>query len=231
MGGWIYCFVTPSMPGVVKIGATDRDPTERLREARACTWHIPDYEIACTVEVEEPFAAERRIHAALALRRVHPRREFFRATADEARTLITLTTTVGQTIPSVPNAATQSSSSPEATPLNREAPPAQLTPELGFMRATFMYETFGQELVTPHKSARVPWRYVIPSGQLCCEYNRWRAENGLRDQVSNKRFNMKLASHGSAYGITQERTSRCNNFVIDSDTLRAALTRDFGVVA
>jgi hypothetical protein len=167
MGGWIYCFVTPSMPGVVKIGATDRDPTERLREARACTW----------------------------------------------------------------NAATQSSSSPEATPLNREAPPAQLTPELGFMRATFMYETFGQELVTPHKSARVPWRYVIPSGQLCYEYNRWRAENGLRDQVSNKRFNMKLASHGSAYGITQERTARCNNFVIDSDTLRAALTRDFGVVA
>ena len=97
MGGWIYCFVTPSMPGVVKIGATDRDPTERLREAMACTWHIPDYAIACAVEVEEPFAAERRIHAALALRRVHPRREFFRATADETRTLIALTTTVGQT--------------------------------------------------------------------------------------------------------------------------------------
>jgi hypothetical protein len=97
MGGWIYCFVTPSMPGVVKIGATDRDPTERLREAMACTWHLPDYAIACAVEVEEPFAAERRIHAALALRRVHPRREFFRATADEARTLIALTTTVGQT--------------------------------------------------------------------------------------------------------------------------------------
>ncbi len=82
-------------PAFVKIGATERDPTERLREARACTWHLPDYAITCAVEVEEPFAAERRIHAALALRRVHPRREFFRATADEARTLIALTTTVG----------------------------------------------------------------------------------------------------------------------------------------
>lgn len=164
---------------------------------------------------------------------MHPRREFFRATADEARTLIALTTTVGPTaegadvtrrIPSVPYAA--------PTPLNREAPPPHLTPELSFMRDTFMYETFGQELVAPLKSARVPGRYVIPSGQLCREYNRWRAESGLRDQVSNKRFTMRMVSHGTGYGIGRDTSiKQYNAFNIDSDTLRAALTRDFGVVA
>lgn len=97
MGGWIYCLVTHSMPGVVKIGATERDPTERLREANACTWHLPDYAIAWTVEVAEPFAAERRIHVALSPRRVDSRREFFSATADEARALITLDIEPAQT--------------------------------------------------------------------------------------------------------------------------------------
>ncbi len=156
----------------------------------------------------------------------------FRATADEARTLIALTTSVGPTaegadvtrIPSVPYAA--------RTPLNREAPPPHLTPELSFMRDTFLYEKFGQELVAPLKSARVPGRYVIPSGQLCREYNRWRAENGLRDQVSNKRFAMRMVSHGTGYGIGRETSiKQYNAFNIDSDTLRAALTQDFGVVA
>jgi hypothetical protein len=83
--GWVYCLVTPSMPGVVKIGATERDPTE----------HLPDYAIAWAVEVTEPFDAERRIHVALSPRRVDSRREFFCATADEARALITLDITVG----------------------------------------------------------------------------------------------------------------------------------------
>ena len=94
------------------------------------------------------------------------------------------------------------------------------------MRDTFLYETFGQELVAPLKSARVPGRYVIPSGQLCREYNRWRAESGLRDQVSNKRFTM--VSHGTGYGIGRDTSiKQYNAFNIDSDTLRAALTRDF----
>jgi hypothetical protein len=53
MGGWVYSIVAHSTPGVVKIGATERDPTERLREANACTWHLPDYAIAWAVEVED----------------------------------------------------------------------------------------------------------------------------------------------------------------------------------
>jgi hypothetical protein len=40
--------------------------------------------------VDDPFAVERLIHALLASRRVHPRREFFRTTADDARVLLAL---------------------------------------------------------------------------------------------------------------------------------------------
>ena len=47
------------------------------------------------VRGRDPFAVERAAHAAFAARRVHPRREFFRATADEASTLIALIANVG----------------------------------------------------------------------------------------------------------------------------------------
>ena len=92
MPGWIYAMVTPSMPCIVKFGATERDPEERLREANAPdTFRPPEpYVIAAATEVDDPFAVERGIHAILASRRIHPRREFFRFTTDEARALLAL---------------------------------------------------------------------------------------------------------------------------------------------
>ena len=40
--GYIYAFASPSMPGLAKIGATERDPADRLAEANAqhshATW-------------------------------------------------------------------------------------------------------------------------------------------------------------------------------------------------
>ncbi len=92
MAGWVYAFVTPSMPGIVKIGATRRNPTERLDEANASdTWRPPrPYVVACTAEVADPFACERALHAFLAARRVGKRHEFFDITVLEARVLLSL---------------------------------------------------------------------------------------------------------------------------------------------
>ena len=89
MVGWVYAFESPSMPGMVKIGATDRDPEERLHDANESdTWRPPEaYRIAWSVEVDAPFLVEKRIHSAFAELRINPRREFFRITADEARPL------------------------------------------------------------------------------------------------------------------------------------------------
>ena len=88
--GWVYAFANASMPGIVKIGATEREVAERLKEAnKSDTWRDA-YVIACTAEVADPFATERAIHALLASRRVDPKREFFEITADEARGLFAL---------------------------------------------------------------------------------------------------------------------------------------------
>ena len=86
--GWVYALVSQSNPGIVKIGASQRDPGERLREANACEWHLPDYTVACATEVDDPFAAKRRVYIAFSHRRIDPRRTFFRATVEEARALI-----------------------------------------------------------------------------------------------------------------------------------------------
>jgi hypothetical protein len=63
--GYICAFVTPSMPGLVKIGATARDPAERLAEANAATTGRPPepYYLACSFSVpieRETFSDEAR---------------------------------------------------------------------------------------------------------------------------------------------------------------------------
>ena len=90
MPGFVYAFVCPSMQGIVKIGATEREVVERLRDANSSdTWRPPEpYVVACYAQVDDPFAVERQIHAALSELRINRRREFFRATEDEVRALI-----------------------------------------------------------------------------------------------------------------------------------------------
>ena len=100
------------------------------------------------------------------------------------------------------------------------------SPELDFLRDAFLYGA--------HELAEFVQRedmYAIPSSMFAARYNSWRAVNGMREVISSKSFNMKLTSHGSAYGITQERTSRGNHFIIDAVKLRAAIRRDFSIQA
>ena len=127
--GWVYALATPSMPGLVKLGATERDPSERLSEANAHdTWRPPEaYVVACATEVNDPFAVERAVHAAFAARRVHPRREFFRATADEASTLIALIANVPH--PQVPHEPTDTAHVAPAPPARRSPMVVAQTPE------------------------------------------------------------------------------------------------------
>ena len=140
MTGWVYAFETPSMPGFIKIGATRRSPAERLDEANASdTWRPPHpYVITCAVEVADPFAGERAVHALLAARRINPRNEFFDVTAEEARIVFSLLT------PKAAHDRVRSESLPNLAPLvdSRAAAPgsyanravASQTPE-GKLRA------------------------------------------------------------------------------------------------
>jgi len=102
-----------------------------------------------------------------------------------------------------------------------------ISPELDFLRDSFLYGA-AADLA---EFAICPEKYSIPSSMLAARYNSWRVSNGLRDPVTCKSFTMKMTSHGSKYGITQERTSRSNNFAIDVPRLCASIRRDFNIDA
>ena len=82
--GHVYCLAIDAQPGTVKIGATTRDPAERLREANACTWSPWPFRLVVAAEVPDVWATERLLHALLSARRINDRREFFTLTPREA---------------------------------------------------------------------------------------------------------------------------------------------------
>lgn len=82
--GFIYCLTNHCMPGICKIGFTDRAPSQRCRELSSSTSVPVSFNIEFYVEVEGAAAIERKIHAAFEGGRVCPGREFFRCSPAEA---------------------------------------------------------------------------------------------------------------------------------------------------
>jgi len=85
--GWIYCFSNVSMPGILKIGMTERSPEDRLKDANSAdTWRPPTpYKIEMAKKVGLPKQKEVGLHLLLEkyTERIHPRREFFRASVEQ----------------------------------------------------------------------------------------------------------------------------------------------------
>ncbi len=78
------------MPGLLKIGYTERPMDERLQEANASTWVPQPFSIEFAKHVNEPNAKEQVVHRILKEKRVNPKREFFRVTAEEVKLLFEL---------------------------------------------------------------------------------------------------------------------------------------------
>jgi hypothetical protein len=76
--GYVYCISNPRMPGIVKIGYTDRSPAERLEEANTSTWNFPEFKLEFARRVPDANAREMILHRYFKADRVSPRREFFR---------------------------------------------------------------------------------------------------------------------------------------------------------
>jgi len=76
------------MPGILKVGMTERTPTIRLGEANASdTWRPPTpYKIEFAKKVSNASGKEKTLHTLLEqyTDRIHPRREFFRLSPEEA---------------------------------------------------------------------------------------------------------------------------------------------------
>lgn len=82
--GFIYCLTNQYMPGICKIGYTDRAPSQRCRELSSSTSAPFDFDLMFYVELEGASTVEREIHAALDGQRINPGREFFSCTPAEA---------------------------------------------------------------------------------------------------------------------------------------------------
>ena len=87
--GYIYCFSNSCMPGILKVGMTNRTPVIRLGEANASdTWRPPSpYKIEFAKKVSDASGKENTLHTLLEqyTDRIHPRREFFRVSPEEVR--------------------------------------------------------------------------------------------------------------------------------------------------
>ncbi len=89
--GWIYVLVNSSIPGMVKVGRTARQPAERAAELSGATGVATPFVLAFEQEFADFVQAEELIHAELDRRglRVAQNREFFRGSpADIVRVVL-----------------------------------------------------------------------------------------------------------------------------------------------
>ena len=87
--GWVYVLTNASMPGLVKIGLTTRNPQARAAELASATGVPTPFVIAWCHAVTDCAAVESAVHRMLDDRRVSGRREFFKCDVATARQVIT----------------------------------------------------------------------------------------------------------------------------------------------
>lgn len=84
MRGWVYILSNDSLPGLLKVGYTSKDPEGRAKELSGDTGVPTPFTVEYEILIEDAHRCERRAHAHLAKNRVNDRREFFRCSIDEA---------------------------------------------------------------------------------------------------------------------------------------------------
>jgi hypothetical protein len=77
--GYVYLLSNPSMPGLVKIGRTTRDPSRRAHELTSATGVPTPFRLEGYVRTDDAVRTEAEIHRRMGAERVNRRREFFRA--------------------------------------------------------------------------------------------------------------------------------------------------------
>lgn len=90
--GIVYLLTNPAMPGLVKIGMTERDSIDsRLRELYSTGVPVPfECQYACRVKKGDCAKIEHALHTAFAPQRVNANREFFRIQVEQAKAILEL---------------------------------------------------------------------------------------------------------------------------------------------
>jgi hypothetical protein len=86
MSGYVYVLSNPAMPGLVKIGFTEGQPSERAMELSRPTGVPAPFEVEAFFPTDTPLNDEYRIHSELAECR-SGRKEFFRVGVQAAITV------------------------------------------------------------------------------------------------------------------------------------------------
>ncbi len=76
--GYVYVMLCSAMPGLVKIGATLKDPIQRARELSASTSSPVPFVVGYSRFVAFPFQVEAALHQIFDWDRANDSREFFR---------------------------------------------------------------------------------------------------------------------------------------------------------
>ena len=88
MSEFIYVLENPLMPGLVKIGRTERSVSERANELSSHSGVPTEFTVVKEYTVENSVEAERIIHERLSDYRVAENREFFKMEAEDATAII-----------------------------------------------------------------------------------------------------------------------------------------------
>lgn len=88
--GIVYVLTNPAMPGMVKIGMTNRDSVDvRMKELFNTSVPVPfECEFAC--KVDRPDIVENALHLAFHPYRIHSQREFFKINPEQAVAILKL---------------------------------------------------------------------------------------------------------------------------------------------
>jgi hypothetical protein len=84
MAGYVYILANPAFPGKLKIGSTRLHPDARARQLSTTGVPAP-FQAITYAEFEDELSAERELQAIFGSQRVHPRREFYEITVEEAQ--------------------------------------------------------------------------------------------------------------------------------------------------
>lgn len=85
---WVYILTNPSMPGLIKIGMTTRDPYVRASELASQTGIPTKFEVAYAVKVNDSYSVEQSVHEKLGRYRINKNREFFKIDVNKAKKII-----------------------------------------------------------------------------------------------------------------------------------------------
>jgi len=87
--GYVYCLSNISIPGLVKVGMTERTPEERVLELFTTGVATP-FKVEFAKKVINPKQKECDVHVILKKYRVNPKREFFRISPEEVKKFFSL---------------------------------------------------------------------------------------------------------------------------------------------